>query len=760
MWWSFYESDATFENFVTRTLAYVSGRTREDIEKNIKPGEREEQLLAALDCEPFLLVLDGLERILIAYARMDASRLADDDLDRQTANVVAGIMGLPESAAQSFVGQHRLRKTADPRAGNFLRKLARVRASRILVSTRLYPADLQTVTGETMLGSFAYFIDGLSDDDALRLWRNFGITGSRDELLRLFQSFDRHPLLIQALAGEVAHSGRARGNFDDWRSDHPDFDPFSLLLPEAKSHILAFALRGLNEPAKKVLRTVAAFRMPATYDTLSAMLIGEAKAFSSENKLDTALIELEDRGLLGWDKRANRYDLHPIVRGVVWTELSDEARHDVYTTLRAHFEAIPQIENYQQVESLDNLTPTIELYSTLVGLGHYEEAWALLRDRLSDAMVYRLSAHRQHVELLEMLFLEGLDQPPRLSDPRAQAYTLNSLAIGYHFSGQPCRAVPLLRHQNHIQAETKDGRNLGIGLHNLSYMLRLAGELFESQAAALHALIISREQDDYFEEIISLEFIGLTIAARGVAGESEAALRRALRICAAQSNLQLEGTIYSFLAQRALWFGHSAEAVSFANRAWELARARNYEVDLIRAARLQGIVALGLSDWVRADERLLHALARARAVNLVEEELPALTGLAELRRRQGDAVAARELLDDVWEGAERGPYPLFYADALNVLAQVERDADNTKATIEAATQAYRKSWCDGPPFAYHWGLEAARRRLKELGAPEPADLPPYDESRHERMPDVEIDPDDEFRAEKGGGSRVLGPQPD
>src|SRR5205814_3574056 len=115
----------------------------------------------------FLLVLDGLERILIAYARMDANRLADDDLDQRTANVVAGMMGLPESAAQSFTGQHRLRKTADLRAGNFLRKLARVRASRVLVSTRLYPADLQIATGAPWPGSFAYFIEGLSDDDAL-----------------------------------------------------------------------------------------------------------------------------------------------------------------------------------------------------------------------------------------------------------------------------------------------------------------------------------------------------------------------------------------------------------------------------------------------------------------------------------------------------------------------------------------------------------------------------------------------------------------
>ena len=170
------------------------------------------------------------------------------------------------------------------------------------------------------------------------------------------------------------------------------------------------------------------------------------------------------------------------------------------------------------------------------------------------------------------------------------------------------------------------------------------------------------------------------------------------------------------------------------------------ERDFIHAARLQGEAALGLDDFAKADERLHHALARARAVNLVEEELPALVALAELRRRQGDLKAARELLDDVWEPAERGPYPLIHADACNVLAQIERDAGNRTAAVEAATKAYRLAWCDGEPYAYHWGLVAARKHLAELGAAEPS-MPPFDESKYEPMPEVEINPDDEFHVD-------------
>jgi ATP/maltotriose-dependent transcriptional regulator MalT len=155
---------------------------------------------------------------------------------------------------------------------------------------------------------------------------------------------------------------------------------------------------------------------------------------------------------------------------------------------------------------------------------------------------------------------------------------------------------------------------------------------------------------------------------------------------------------------------------------------------------------LGIKDFARTDERLHHALTRARAVNLIEEEIQSLVALAELRRRQKDLKAARELLDDVWEYAERGPYPLFHADAFNVLAQIERDAGNNAAAVEAATKAYRLAWCDGEPYAYHWGLVAARKHLRELGAPEPQ-MPPFDESKYEPMPEVEINPKDEFYVE-------------
>jgi hypothetical protein len=104
------------------------------------------------------------------------------------------------------------------------------------------------------------------------------------------------------------------------------------------------------------------------------------------------------------------------------------------------------------------------------------------------------------------------------------------------------------------------------------------------------------------------------------------------------------------------------------------------------------------------------------------------------------------LLDDVLEPAERGPFKLYHAHAFNVLAQIERDASNHEAAVKAAMEAYRLAWCGGPPFDYHLGLQKAKAPLAALGVPEPI-LPPFDESKYEPRPEVEIEPLDEEEAE-------------
>ena len=276
----------------------------------------------------------------------------------------------------------------------------------------------------------------------------------------------------------------------------------------------------------------------------------------------------------------------------------------------------------------------------------------------------------------------------------------------------------------------------------------LSGNILEAEITARNSLILWRKRNNRYGEGVCLPFLGLALVACGREAElAELTFRRSILIWRDKIDQQGQSLVNSFLAQYWLWLGQPSRALSSAQYAWDCAQLSYSERDFIRSSRLHGEAALVLDDIITANERLYHSLKRTRAVNFIEEELPALIALAKLHRLREEYDTARELLDQVWDAAERGPYPLFHADALNVLAQIERDQNHLEAAIAAATKAYQKAWCDGPPYAYHYGLTNARKHLQEFGAPEPQ-LPPFDPAQHEPMPEVELNPKDEFYVEE------------
>jgi tetratricopeptide (TPR) repeat protein len=430
------------------------------------------------------------------------------------------------------------------------------------------------------------------------------------------------------------------------------------------------------------------------------------------------------------------------VRGVVWQLTDAKDQRAVYTALEAHFEPMATPE-WEKVETLADLTPAIERYHTLVGLGRYDDAFILFNDRLNQATHYRLAANRERIAWLERLFSKGMADLPALTSDSTQSLALNSLAMSYQFSGQPARAVPLFQRAGEIHKRLGSLKNRQICLSNLGHALRETGALREAVGTLQQALVLIHELEDRFWEGVSLEHLGHVLCSMSDNAIGHVALSRGQHLCTKQGYPQLEGVISTYLAERSLWIGGLAEAGAWADRAWELAGYQRNERDFMHAAVLQGQIALRLGDLARADERLHHSLTRARAANLVELELPALIAIAELELQRRHWAEAKTRLDDVWEGAERGPYPICQADAFNVLAAIARAEGDKPAAISAATKAFKAAWCDGPPYAYHWGLEAAKAHLVALDAPEP-EMPPFDESKFKPLPEVEINPKDEF----------------
>ncbi len=752
MWWSFYESDAHFENFMIRACAYTTG-LRESVVRSMTHAEREERLLQRLNAEPFLFVLDGLERILLAYTRLDAAHMLDDELDERTAN--------PSSAGPSAVAvdrwdptePHRLRQCADRRAGDFLRKLLSVGPSKVLITSRLVPSDLEGDGSRLLPGAASLTLEGLADGDALSLWRAFvpgDEGGSSDQLLQLFRTFDNYPLLLRALAGEIANYRPSPGDFGRWRRDHPEFEPAHISLRNARTtHVLQYAMLGLSSSAEEALATVAASRMPVGWETLRALLVGPERTFAGIGDLDDQLTELEDRGLLGWDRSSNRYDLHPVVRSVVWAGTGPDTRRRIHQARLSHFANLPAMD-WKQVSGVDDLTPAIELYVTMTELERYDDAYQIWRKDLDYATLWRLNLSRDRADLLALLFPDGPGALPRLTEPVDQSYALNALAAALEGMGRPGGALPLYRLATQIDRDQANSEGLCDDLSDVSMTNHLVGRLRDAESTALEALVVTRTMGDLVRECWIMAGLHIRLRTRGKIQEAVVALERAARLSASANDPDdrgyFDGMSSAQRATLAMLEGDPARAERLADRAFELAAVERLEADFIRAARIQGMAALavgGPDGLSRADERLHHALLRARQVNLIPEELTVLTALADLELARGNLGGARELLQEVWLPAEVGPYLLHSADARVVAARIEIAAGDPDQAAKQATEAVRLAWCDGPPFSYHHALTQAEGLLRLLGA-KPPEMERADRGQDSPMPDVELNPADEF----------------
>ena len=741
VWWSFYESDASFENFVTRTLAYVSGRSEERIRTEVPSlPDREALLIRALEEQPFLVVLDGLERILIAYARMDAARLDDSDLDETTLNeTIAGTSTIKGPARPTYslelsqgeadaLRKQQLRKTADPRAGDFLKRLARVRNSRVLISTRLYPSDLQTTSLVPLAGCHFMPLRGLTDSDAVELWRAAGVSGTRDKLLEVFGQFQNYPLLVKVLAGEVAKFRDAPGDFDAWLEAHPDFDLCrGLDLKQAKSHVLEIALRGLADHSKHTLSTVVGFRMPASFASLKAVLVGADKPLSTANDLDLALTDLEDRGLIGWDRRANRYDLHPVVRGVTWGRLPQEAKVAVLGALETHFRSFPILQQLEDekmrptvvIHNLDQLRPVVEVFDKLVQRNQLTKAATLYLVALHWLYRYGLGAARHGVELLEMLLESRTPDDSNI----LWAEVRTSLGDLYGLAGRPQHAIEQL---TAAVAAYRAVEPPPLGLLEastlLTHALHSVGRLREAEHPGRLAAALSQSYGLVIDRADALGYLSLLWASIGANGD---AARAADISCEMYRFSDYRGNWYWMQGIKAHMLGKWAELRRLAEEGLAYCREHRLGFGQVQERRLLGTALLEAGDLDDAETELLATLREARAEthNLHAIEAEALIQLAELYRRRRQFDMARDCLRATDELIVRGSLRLRAADALNVLARVERDAGRPVEAATAAKAAFQKAWCDGPPHAYARGLEEARETVLTLGLPAPADLP-------------------------------------
>jgi hypothetical protein len=235
----------------------MTGRPLRALRKK-KQLELGEQLLRQLQMQPWLLVLDGLERILVAYHRYDAAQLRDEQAgDRDT------------------IAHRDISAAIHPDDDEILRRLAAATKSKILITSRLIPRVLLNPSGQPIPGVRHERLPGLRPTDAEALLRHSGVRGDSQLLQDYLQHHcDCHPLVTGAVAGLINDYLPDRGNFDAWAADAVHGGKLNLAnldLVQKRNHILQTALDALPDPSQQQLSTLALLSEAVDYTTLAAL---------------------------------------------------------------------------------------------------------------------------------------------------------------------------------------------------------------------------------------------------------------------------------------------------------------------------------------------------------------------------------------------------------------------------------------------------------------------------------------------------------
>jgi tetratricopeptide (TPR) repeat protein len=707
---SFYEGEVGFRRFLDDLCTYLGVSAASD------PVTALTQRLAE---ERVLLVLDGFERLLCAYAAVDAALL-------------------PERPAEELEPSER--RCADLSTARFLRALVADAACKTLLTSRLVPQELDKLGGWQLME-----LPGLASDDAVAYLRDCGIQGTRRELQDAAAVYDYHPLSLSKLV-EVL-------NYDLYQPDDvrqaPRYD-VALDLKARHDHVLERAYETLPEDLARFLSQLAALRGKATMDVVR-FLAGDW----TEAELSASLRRLEEDRWVTWDRVQETLDFHPVVRRYAYGRLED--KFGTHTHLVEYFRQVtdemmpeelrtipPQVRALlgagtgPKAESLDDLAPVIELYHHTVRAGRYDEAVRLLRDRLvPDPLHFRFGAYQLMIELKRTLFPSseplapsGQAALPLLSDESAQTWTLNALANSYAFSGQPARAVPLFEafvsmHEGGVEepgpyAVDEWKGDFAIGLGNLAIQQLAIGALAVAEESLRRSIALCREIGDEGQEATGQYGLGRVLSYEGQFEEAEEQF--AIAFDTKQDHRQAQGIIWSYRALRGLLMGDADGALEAARRARELALAGDPNIggaivtrDVIRAEWLLGAALRARGELAQAEPHLDEALRRCRRINLVEVEADILLELARVGARHALSLPeALSLAQEALSIADRCGYRLQQAGCHNFLARLALDAGNPDEARQHAETARERAECDGPGHRYEIAYQEAERLLEQI----------------------------------------------
>ena len=718
--------------------------------------------MAELDRNPWLLVLDGLERVLVEYHRIDAAQIRDDEVD---------------TAGDPIASRDPCR-TIRPEDEDLLRALTDVKRSKILASSRLMPAALISHNaGNALPGVLRVPLRGLTTDDAELLFRACGVTGDPKKIRKYLKTnCDCHPLVIGALAGLVKNNLKHRGNFDAWADDPKAGGALNLGeldLVQRRNDILDAAIAALAPESRELLGTLALLLGAADYEMLLAFnphlppkpeevrepmhpekrvlwehwtedrkkeelakfedskskrskYLEALEEWQSDPETDTApeklektVLDLEKRGLLQFDGVIRKYDLHPVVRGVASGRVDQEAQSTRGQQVVDYFTSRTP-SDWNTISSLEDVMLGVQIINTLTRLGKYDEAIRVYRGTIANALFFNLEAKSHSLALVKSFFPNGFEQNSPLAEDDDQCYLLNDAAL-LIAPIDPELKNTLVARQMYMDLNSSRTIFISVSLNNAAItetppaQRRLYG-------LALEMAKVTNINDAKFRSLLGLFETASQIGEYEVGDTIWAELETLDRPKSRSTYREGEAELI-FAWHRYRRGCLNEDILEKAGRKAQNSRSRQ---TIRRIAYLRGIRCLDQSKFMEAITNLTTAVQMAHEVGV--EDPSSVAALTLARLKNGDTFDAEKeatRLADLIESTNgiTGYY----------LAQIWQGLGENDKAIASAVKAHEWAVGSGEPYVYRFELDRIRALLTELDAELPA-IPKHDPSKDKVYP--------------------------
>lgn len=557
-------------------------------------------------------------------------------------------------------------------------------ASRVLVTTRLFPVELETPTEAPLPGCRSDKLHGFSEDEVIELFDDSGVRVERVDALSVTSKYEHHPLAVRLVIGVVQND--ALGDGLDAANES---DIVSQLVPRS-NHILQIAYESLVPENQILLSAVSAFR--GSIERGGVLAAERAGGGRGKEEVRGAIRDLMRRNLLMYDDRKKLFDLHPVVRKYAYDRLVN--REQIHMQLGEYFQSF---DTGRRAESRSQLDPVVELFHQYVDMGDQYSALRLLYERLHSALVGDFGDVATGVELFTKLE----------SSAESRQFEANPASIWYWYGlefGKLLRVAGFAKDAlKWTQRPSLDGRRVIYGIRKLAddnikrsldraRCLVSLGRFSGAWDCAVATIRDFQSSQSFFgtgtiAELRALQLeLGAASSYMGNYDEAEELLLAWLD-CLRQGSLSnhegclIDARRHRYLAQNAL-FREDQRALSrylgvLGGLVERLPRERarfSWEADMCLCLQVRAWSALGEARRVQNAEMELGGLLRhANQVGLHEVEIEALHALAVLGLERGEVKVAERRALTMTSLAERGRLMPRVADGLLLLARVYDD---------------------------------------------------------------------------------------